>query len=101
VHPGGIKTNIARTSRIAAAADRALYARTLDIFHKALLKTEPADAARAIIDGIERKRDRVLIGNNATQVDRMTRWLGPRGSRLMSRRMLKTLPHPDPLSVSK
>jgi len=56
VHPGGIKTNIARNSRYAEA-----YTGDIDEFEKNF-RTSPEKAASVIIKGIRRKKRRILVG---------------------------------------
>ncbi len=73
VHPGGIKTNIARNSRISATQDvkeaKALMAK----FEKEALKMPPEKAAAVIIDGIKKDEPRILIGNDAKALDWIVR----------------------------
>lgn len=57
VHPGGIKTNIAKSAK---GADNEKLAE----FEKAL-KTPPKTAAKVIIKGIQKKKSRILIGVDA------------------------------------
>ncbi|MFA5938420.1 MAG: SDR family NAD(P)-dependent oxidoreductase [Sinimarinibacterium sp.] len=74
VHPGGIKTNIARSARhYVDTMGNTDHARSADEFDK-MAKTSPDEAARVIIDGIERRRPRVLIGADARLMDRIQRW---------------------------
>ncbi|HEY1077768.1 MAG TPA: SDR family NAD(P)-dependent oxidoreductase, partial [Fontimonas sp.] len=65
VHPGGIRTNIVRNSRHYVSndgvTDQALMARRFD----KMARTSPEQAARTIIDGIERRQPRILIGGDA------------------------------------
>jgi short-subunit dehydrogenase len=89
VHPAGVRTGIARTSRIAAAADRAAAERRRDEFDRRLLTIPPEDAAKAILDGVAKRRDRVLIGTDAYKIDVLTRLLGPRGARILSNAVLR------------
>jgi short-subunit dehydrogenase len=86
VHPAGIRTAIARSSRIAAAADPAAAEAATRFFDRRFLVIPPETAAAAILRGIEKRRDRVLIGRDALRVDVLTRLLGPRASRLFNRR---------------
>ena len=73
VHPGGVKTNVARNSkRIATLPGQRTDLDFADEFEKAA-KTTPEQAAAIIIDGMERKSPRVLIGNDARFIDWMTR----------------------------
>jgi NAD(P)-dependent dehydrogenase (short-subunit alcohol dehydrogenase family) len=86
VHPAGIATAIARTSRVAAAADRAAAERSSRTFDR-LLSMPAEEAAAIILRGIERKDDRVLVGADAVRVDLMTRLLGPRAARILNGRL--------------
>jgi len=86
VHPAGIRTSIARSSRVAAAADRAAAEAATRVFDERFLVIPPETAAAAILRGIEKRRDRVLIGADALRVDALTRLLGPRATRLFNRR---------------
>ena len=59
VHPGGIKTNIARNSRYAEK-----YTGDVEEFERNF-RTSPEKAASIIINGIRRKKKRVLVGADA------------------------------------
>ena len=73
VHPGGVKTNVAKNSkRIAAMPGQRTDLDFAAEFEKAA-KTTPEQAAAIIVDGMARKRHRVLIGNDARFIDIMTR----------------------------
>ena len=80
VHPGGIKTNIARSARmrdsVSSVTGRSKEASMAD-FEK-LFMTSPKDAARDIIKGVRTNRRRVLIGVDARFVDWLVR-LAPTG----------------------
>ena len=85
VHPGGIKTEIAMKARAAASipADVAARAATSQT---AMYKTTPQTAAVAIVEGIARRRPRVMIGNDVRLLDFIARvapthyWAVLRGS---------------------
>jgi NAD(P)-dependent dehydrogenase (short-subunit alcohol dehydrogenase family) len=64
VHPGGIKTSIAKNARHAAVADPEELARGLEAFEKFLVMP-PEQAAEIILRGVERRRPRVLVGRDA------------------------------------
>ena len=64
VHPGGIRTGIARSARRGVAVSEAEWETGLAIFDKFLV-IDPAVAARKIVDGTERRKGRVLIGPEA------------------------------------
>jgi len=67
VHPGGIKTNIARNSRYAETDEN-----TVKKFETSFTTT-PEKAAQAIIRGIQRKKTRVLVGPDAKALYFLTR----------------------------
>lgn len=84
VHPGGIRTRIAETARVAAAvpddeaqAGKAAFAKLLRF---------PADKAAArILDGIEHRKGRVLIAFSARAGDLLARLLPSGHVALMAR----------------
>jgi NAD(P)-dependent dehydrogenase (short-subunit alcohol dehydrogenase family) len=57
VHPGGIKTNIARNGRGASAAEIAFFDR--------IAMTTPGRTAKVVLDAVEHNRERVLVGPDA------------------------------------
>lgn len=72
VHPGGIKTNIAKNSRAAEGHDAAQLAKMFD----RVATTSPEAAARRILRGVRRKEAKVLIGADAYGLDLLPRALG-------------------------
>ena len=73
VHPGGVKTNVVVNSkRIAGMPGQRTDLDFAAEFAK-VAKTTPEQAASIIIDGMARRRHRVLIGNDARFIDWMTR----------------------------
>ena len=75
IHPGGIKTSIARNARMDASvteAGRVTTAEAVRDFEKALLTT-PEKAARQILTAVERNRRRALIGPDAKALDLISR----------------------------
>ena len=93
VHPGGIQTHIANSARI---TDVTMIADTdqqmRDNFTR-LARTTPAQAAAVVIDAIESRKTRVLIGRDAWLMDwmfrlfpaRASRWVTAAGKRLRER----------------
>ena len=77
VHPGGIKTNIARNARmdpsVLAMSGDETKARN-DVDKSAL--TRPKKAARQILTAVERDRRRALIGPDAKVIDLISRLPG-------------------------
>jgi NAD(P)-dependent dehydrogenase (short-subunit alcohol dehydrogenase family) len=74
VHPGGIKTNIARNTRF----NRAMYSlsreKAISLYEDELFRTTADEAARIIISGIKRNKRRILIGVDARVLDLLTRF---------------------------
>jgi NAD(P)-dependent dehydrogenase (short-subunit alcohol dehydrogenase family) len=74
IHPGGIKTNIAKNARmddsVAALADDPEKARA---DFERLFVTTPDKAARQIIKAVQRNRRRALIGPDAKAIDLVSR----------------------------
>lgn len=64
VHPGGVATSIAASARVPAGVDPAEVALRKQEMAR-LLRMPPAQAADTIVRGIERDRERVLVGSDA------------------------------------
>ncbi|MDR3521353.1 MAG: SDR family NAD(P)-dependent oxidoreductase [Acidocella sp.] len=84
VHPGGVNTNIARAAKIAAGTDLLAAQEGVERFQK-LLRTKPAAAADTIINGIKRRRQRVLIGADAYVIDTLKRLMPKQADKLMAK----------------
>jgi len=69
VHPGGVKTNIARKARSGAHLRESVSSNELGNRFEQLARTSPAAAAQRIIRGIERNEPRILIGADARYLD--------------------------------
>ena len=82
VHPGGIRTRIAESARVGSGVSREEHEAGTREFAK-LLRIEAADAADAILSGIERRRGRVLIGRSAKVLDLVARLLPTSNGRLL------------------
>ena len=65
VQPGGVKTNIVKTSRYYAADNEAPTKEEMTKNFEALAALTPHDAALQILTGVERNRARVLVGRDA------------------------------------
>lgn len=85
VHPGGIKTNIARSARMSGDLAK-ITGKDVDgskaDFEK-MFRTTPEEAAATIINGIRGNKRRVLIGADAVAIDTMQRLLPTSYQRLM------------------
>lgn len=67
VHPGGVKTNIANSARIAEASQHSEdeIARRLKKMNRNLSTTKPDRAAEIIVSGIKAKSPRIIVGPDA------------------------------------
>jgi NAD(P)-dependent dehydrogenase (short-subunit alcohol dehydrogenase family) len=96
VHPGGIKTAIADNAFAAALADgREVTAEDearRKTYNEKLLKMDPAQAAKIVIDAVEADRPRVMVGNDARVLDLLMRVVPALGPKLVlagQRRLLR------------
>ena len=90
VHPGGIATSI--TDNSGAAMPKSMQ--SMDHKRRAELEaklTRPEEAARQIIEAVEKNRPRVRIGNDAKVLDRMIRLMPSRGIGIIKKNMEKML----------
>jgi NAD(P)-dependent dehydrogenase (short-subunit alcohol dehydrogenase family) len=80
IHPGGIRTNIARNARFEFAEhEEAVDAEQAAVDFEKLTRTTPEKAAKLIIGAVEKNKRRALIGPDAHLFDAAAR-LSPRGS---------------------
>jgi len=80
VHPGGIRTPIARAALFAPDVNRT---EAIDQFENRVARTDADEAARIILAGIESGRARVLIGADARLADLAARIAGPHYDRII------------------
>lgn len=81
VHPGGIKTAIARNATTVEGVDKEALA---NFFDRRLASTSAEDAARVILEAVSKNRARVLIGNDARVLDLLVRVTGSGYQRLFT-----------------
>jgi len=81
VHPGGIKTAIARNATAAEGIDVAEMAKAFDT---KLARTSPERAAQIILEAVRKDRARVLVGADAKILDVIIRVTGSGYQRLFS-----------------
>ncbi|WGX97989.1 SDR family oxidoreductase [Nocardioides sp. L-11A] len=75
VHPGGIKTAIARNARVSDKEDKAATAK---LFDEKLAKMTPERAAEIIVKGIVKNQARVLVGLDAHALHNFQKFTGSR-----------------------
>lgn len=81
VHPGGIKTNIAKNIEFDNEKERDYFVKNFD----KQAPTTAQQAATVIIRGIERNKSRILIGKDARFIDRITRLMPETYERILAR----------------
>ncbi|MBO9534492.1 MAG: SDR family NAD(P)-dependent oxidoreductase, partial [Solirubrobacteraceae bacterium] len=72
VHPGGIKTNIANAENEAAKAEGKQHPdgdKRTKLYNEKLLKMPPEQAANIILGGVEKRKMRIIVGNDARAMD--------------------------------
>lgn len=89
VHPGGIKTGIARNARVSRTEDKAEIAR---LFDEKLARMSPEDAAAIIVRAVLAGRPRVLVGADAHGMHHLAKLTGARYQDLVARVSRRILP---------
>ncbi|MBA4026164.1 MAG: short chain dehydrogenase [Gordonia sp.] len=92
VHPGGIKTAIARNATVSDGHDQRT---TAELFDKKLARTTSARAAEIIISAIEKNRPRVLVGADAKVIDLLVRAGGSMYEVVISKFAGRLAPKPE------
>jgi len=72
VHPGGVKTNIVRNSKVAEGTPADWKQSSVKLFDK-VAKTTSEEAAEVIVRGIKNKNPRILIGKDARAISILSR----------------------------
>ena len=87
VHPGGVKTAIAKHARhYVGPTGSTEHGRDAALFEKIALTT-PDQAAATIINGVRKKRQRILVGPDARALDLIQRLLPSRYKQVVSTAM--------------
>ena len=74
VHPGGVATSIAEKARVPAGISEDEVARRRER-HRKLLRLPPDVAGETIVQGIERREARILVGSDAKTISLIARLL--------------------------
>jgi short-subunit dehydrogenase len=92
VHPGGIKTNIAKNAKVNRTISDIGSESAAELYDKEVFITTAEKAAQIIINGIKKNERRIMVGRDAVILDLLTR-LFPKTmvylSAVVSRRMAK------------
>jgi NADP-dependent 3-hydroxy acid dehydrogenase YdfG len=89
VHPGGIKTAVARNATAADGQDAQAFA---EFYDKHLLLHSPEMAAQTIINGVSKGHARVVIGWEAKALDALSRIIGPAYQRVIAAAVSRFFP---------
>ncbi len=89
VHPGGIKTAIARNATAAEGLDANELAK---MFDKRLAHTSPKRAAEIILEAVRKNKARVLVGADAKALDLLVRLTGSGYQRIVGLSMGRIMP---------
>lgn len=84
VFPGNISTNLTGNSGV----------EMIDAGDRRVRSTTPEAAGKAIVDGIEKRRFRVIVGADARLLDTLSRFSAGRATRLVARQMKSVLKTP-------
>jgi NADP-dependent 3-hydroxy acid dehydrogenase YdfG len=96
VHPGGIKTAIARNAGAVEGHDAAQLA---ELFDRKLARTSADSAARTIVRAVIGNRPRSVVGLDAKALDLLVRVAGPAYQRLVALTVGRTVPAPKPAAT--
>jgi short-subunit dehydrogenase len=73
IHPGGIKTNIARSARITSSADEDMDIEAARRDFEKLFITSPEKAAKQIVRAVQLNKRRALVGPDAKAFDALAK----------------------------
>jgi len=89
VHPGGIKTAVARNATVADGQNAQSFA---EFFDKHMALHTPEMAAETIINAVAKGRARVVVGWEAKALDVLARVIGPAYQRIIATAVSKFFP---------
>ncbi len=89
VHPGGVRTNVARNGIVGAGYDGS---KIIELFETKLARTTAEEAADTILKGVAAGRARVLVGADAKVLDLLVRLTGSRYQRSVAHLFGRNLP---------
>ena len=92
VHPGGVRTGIAEHARLPTGANPDEVAAQQALARR-MLVLAPEVAAACILQAIEARKPRVLVGRDAVQAAWLQRWFPVRYWRLMAPALARAMKH--------
>jgi NAD(P)-dependent dehydrogenase (short-subunit alcohol dehydrogenase family) len=97
VHPGGIKTAIARNAQAVDGQDAGALA---EFFDKKLAHTSADSAAKQILRAVKGNSSRAVVGYDAKALDVLIRVLGPHYQRIFSVGTARFMPKPKDAGIT-
>lgn len=89
IHPGGIKTNIAKNSKwVPSQNSKKEHDELSETFEEMFITTSDT-AAQTILQGVRKKRSKILIGRDAKQLDFLVRLMPQGYSKILVREFKK------------
>jgi NAD(P)-dependent dehydrogenase (short-subunit alcohol dehydrogenase family) len=73
VHPGGVATNIVRDARFVVGDKEGVSHEQMELDFARVARLSPEKAASIIVRGVERGRERILVGSDARATDLLQR----------------------------
>jgi NADP-dependent 3-hydroxy acid dehydrogenase YdfG len=89
VHPGGVKTAVARNATVADGEDQQTFS---EFFDKRLAHLSPETAAKTIVNGVAKGHARVVVGWDAKAFDWLARITGSSYQRIVAAGVAKFFP---------
>ena len=90
VHPGGVKTALARNATFAEGLDKADLANR---FEEQQAGTSPQRAAQVILEAVDKNKSRVLIGADVKAMDLLVRLTGSRHDEVLRGPVMNRVKH--------
>ncbi len=87
VHPGGVDTGIVINGRHKHTLSGETTNEATQARFSELVITSPDEAARAIVEGVEKGQYRILVGRDCKSADRVSRWLPNRWRKMFAGKM--------------
>lgn len=84
VYPAGVRTEIATSALRDNGSPTTKEVQRARLYNERFLRMSPADAAIAIVDGVERNRPRIRVGRDARVADRVVRLLPGRYTQVLA-----------------
>ena len=95
VHPGGIKTNIVANAPARGAYAGEVHTKSISHFEQ-MAMTTAEDAAKQILDAVENKQEKLVIGADGKLLNMIVRLFPVMYTKIIKRRMDKEMENVHP-----